>query len=140
MHGARLIMMAEPPRRQDLQQNPTIVLEVPQPTPQVKKGREDKKSKKKKSMKKPHPIEEIPNPYPISGNPSPPPPEPAVPPPEMSDESPETMPQTETQPPLPEPTPPTDAPPAKESLLQASTQSLSSTDRSGHLPVAPPQP
>uniref|UniRef100_A0A8C6V1V4 TBC1 domain family, member 10Aa n=1 Tax=Neogobius melanostomus TaxID=47308 RepID=A0A8C6V1V4_9GOBI len=57
MHGARMIMMTEPPRRQDLQQNPTIVLEVPA---QIKK---DKKSKRK-SIKKTTTIGEIPNPYP----------------------------------------------------------------------------
>uniref|UniRef100_A0A4W5PFW3 TBC1 domain family member 10A n=1 Tax=Hucho hucho TaxID=62062 RepID=A0A4W5PFW3_9TELE len=77
MHGARAIMASEPPSRQDLRQNPTIIvkspLPPPQPTPQLKKGekkgKEEKKSKKKGSMKKtPPPVTEIPNPYNLPGD------------------------------------------------------------------------
>lgn len=142
LHGARIIMLSDPPRRQDLQQNPTIVLEVPQPTPQLKKGKEEKKSKKKKSMKKSQPIDEIPNPYPLPGDPVPdpiPPPPPSEPPapPPTSCLMPETVPQTETLPPhnqqqLLAP-PPNDLPPAKESPLKRSTQSLSSTEQDTYL-------
>ncbi len=132
MHGARLIMLAEPPRRQDLQQNPTIVLEVPQPAQQLKKGKEEKKSKKKKSIKKSQPIEEIPNPYSLPSEPPPPPSDPPAPPP-VSSETPETVPQTETDPPHQQQAPPTDPPPAKESPLQRSTQSLSSTEQDTYL-------
>ncbi|KAG7273787.1 hypothetical protein CRUP_012805 [Coryphaenoides rupestris] len=70
MHGARVIMLAEPPRRQDLQQNPTIVVDVPKPTPLMKKAaktQEDRGSmkKKKKSVKKSSQTPEaIPNPSP----------------------------------------------------------------------------
>ncbi|XP_033828803.1 TBC1 domain family member 10A-like [Periophthalmus magnuspinnatus] len=157
MHGARIIMLAEPPRRQDLLQIPTIVLE--QPTPQIKKGKEEKKSKKK-SIKKSKPIEEIPNPYPLpsdlspppSVNPSPSPPsiESSPPPPEPVPTPPaphtsgrietvlETVPETEPGPtlqvPAPSEPPVVDPPsPAKESHLQASTQSLSSIDQDTYL-------
>lgn len=124
MHGARLIMLAEPPRRQDLQQNPTILLEMPQPTPQLKKGKEEKKSKKKKSMKKSKPIEEIPNPYSL---PTDPPPQPSDPPATTpgSSETPETVPQTQSDSPHQQI--------AKESPLQRSTQSLSSTEQDTYL-------
>ncbi|XP_024294717.1 TBC1 domain family member 10A isoform X1 [Oncorhynchus tshawytscha] len=75
MHGARAIMASEPPSRQDLRQNPTIIVESPlpppQPTPQLKKGEKSKeeKSKKKGSMKKAPTVMEIPNPYPLAGDP-----------------------------------------------------------------------
>ncbi len=93
MHGARIIMLAEPPRRQDLQQNPTILLEMP--TPQLKKGKEEKKSKKK-SIKKSKPIENIPNPYSLPSDLPPPPSDPPAPPP-VRQETPETVPQTTAQ-------------------------------------------
>lgn len=130
MHGAQLIMLAEPPTRQDLQQNPTIVLEVPQPTPQLKKSKEEKKSKKRSSMKKAQTIEEIPNPYslPIYPPPSDPP---ATPP--VSSKTPETVPQTEMYSPHLQQAPPTGHPPAKESPLQRSTQSLNSTEQDTYL-------
>lgn len=118
MHGARLIMLAEPPRHQDLQQNPTIVFEVPQSTSQLRK------SKKKKSVKKTQPTVEIPNPYPLPNNTSPPPSDPPAPPPvnsKMSDSL------HQQQAPL------TDLVPAKESPLQQSTQSLSSTEQDTYL-------
>ncbi|XP_067461250.1 TBC1 domain family member 10A-like [Thunnus thynnus] len=132
MHGARLIILAEPPRRQDLQQNPTILLEVPQPAAQLKKDKEERKSKKKKSMKKSQPIEEIPNPYPLLNDFPPPPSDPPAPPPVRS-ETPETVPQTETHSPHQQQAPPTVLPPAKESPLQRSTQSLSSTEQDTYL-------
>ncbi|XP_074527139.1 TBC1 domain family member 10A-like [Halichoeres trimaculatus] len=131
MHGARLIMLAEPPRRQDLQQNPTIVLEVPQPTPKLKKGKEEKKSKKRRSIKKPQPIEEIPNPYSLPTDPPPPPTTPPEPPPVSSSRTLETVPETETD--STDQQPPEELPPAKESPLQQSTNSLSSTEQDTYL-------
>lgn len=131
MHGARIIMLAEPPRRQDLQQNPTIVLEVPQTIPQLQKGKE-KKSKKKKSMKKSQPTEEIPNPYPLLSDPQSSSTEPPAPPPGNS-VTPEAAAQTETDSAGEQKTPPTDLPSAKESTLQRSTQSLSSTEQDTYL-------
>lgn len=139
MHGARIIMLAEPPRRQDLQQNPTILLEMPQPTSQLKKGKEENKSKKKRSMKKSKPIDEIPNPYSLPSDLPPPPSEPPAPPPVTSktppdgETPPEIVPQTKTDSPDQQEAPPKDLPPAKESTLQRSTQSLSSTDQDTYL-------
>ncbi|XP_034548612.1 TBC1 domain family member 10A-like isoform X1 [Notolabrus celidotus] len=142
MHGARLIMLAEPPRRQDLQQNPTIVLEVPQPTPKLKKGKKERESKKKRgSIKKPQAIEEIPNPYSLPNDPPPPPTTPPDPPPVSSSRTLETVQETDTdstdqQPPEdlpPEDLPPEDLPPAKESPLKQSTNSLSSTEQDTYL-------
>lgn len=133
MHGARLILLADPPRRQDLQQNPTILLELPQPPAQLKKGKEEKKSKKKKSMKKSQPTEEIPNPYPLlNDSPAAPPSDPPAPPPVLS-KMPETVPQTEADSPHQQPAPPTDLPPPQVSPLQQSTQSLSSTEQDTYL-------
>lgn len=130
MHGARLIMLAEPPRRQDLEQNPTILLEMP--TPQLRKGKEEKRSKKKRSMKKSKPIEEIPNPYSLPTDPKPPPPDQPAPPLAIS-KTPEPVPQTESDSPHQQQAPPTDLPPTKESPLQRSTQSLSSTEHDTYL-------
>lgn len=130
MHGARLIMLAEPPRRQDLQQNPTIVLEVPQPTPKLKKGKEEKRSKKRRSIKKPLPIEEIPNPYSLPTDPPPPPTTPPDPPP-VSSRTLETVPEAESD--SFDQQPPEELPPAKESTLQRSTNSLSSTEQDTYL-------
>ncbi|KAM6954468.1 TBC1 domain family member 10A-like [Aplochiton taeniatus] len=84
MHGARAIMNAEPHSRQDLRQNPTIIVQAPPPpppqgTPQLmkadrKKIKEEKKSRKRGSLKKGHPtIDEIPNPYPLLSRPGDPP-------------------------------------------------------------------
>lgn len=126
MHGARLIMLAEPPRRQDLLQNPTILLEMP--PAHLKKSKE-----KKKSMKKSQRLEAIPNPYPLPGD------SPAsaadTPPAPSPVQTPETdwKPQTETDPLCQQHTPPTDLPPAKVSPLQRSTQSLSSTEQDTYL-------
>lgn len=172
MHGARIIMLVDPPRRQDLQQNPTIVLETSETT------KKDKKSKKKSMKKATTPIEDIPNPYPLptdpspppSSNPSPPPPSNPSPPPPVIPPSPppsepaptppspntsnqtQTVPETEAEtvleivpetdpgppvqdtallaPPVLDTLPP---PPTKESQLQASTQSLSSTEQDTYL-------
>lgn len=108
MHGARIIMLAEPPRRQDLQQNPTIVLEMP--TPQTKKGKEDKKSKKKSMKKTTAPIEDIPNPYPLPTDPSPPPSSnPSPPPPAVIE-------------PSPPPSEPAPTPPAPHTSNQPQTE------------------
>lgn len=138
LHGARLVMMAEPPRRQDLQQNPTIVLDVPQTPLQLKKGKEEKKSKKKRSMKKSKPVEDIPNPYPLVIS-KPPPPAPSEPPPPLPPSPPpdnveveEKQPLTKTDsPPHQQEAPPTEPP--KDPALQQSTQSLSSTDQDTYL-------
>ncbi len=46
MHGAKAIMAAEPPSRQDLKQNPTIIVEEPQTT--ESKTEKDKKLKRQK--------------------------------------------------------------------------------------------
>lgn len=131
MHGARVVLLSEPPRRQDLQQNPTIVLEVPQPTPQLKK--KDRSFKKKGSIKKSQPVVEIPNPYSLPNDPAPPLAGPQAPPPPAGNKSPEAAPQTDTEPPRQQPAPPTEPPPAEESPLQQSTQSLSSTEQDTYL-------
>lgn len=132
MHGARLIMLAEPPRRQDLLQNPTILLEMPQSAQQLRRGKEEKKSKKKKSMKKSKPIEEIPNPYSLPTDPPPQPSDPPAPP-AVSGETPEAEPQTESDSTPQQQASPTDLPPTKESPLQQSTQSLSSSEQDTYL-------
>ncbi|MEQ2188507.1 hypothetical protein GOODEAATRI_015819 [Goodea atripinnis] len=132
MHGARLIMLAEPPRRQDLRQNPTILLEVPEPPQQQNKGKEERKSKKKKSIKKPPVMEEVPNPYPLHTDPSPPSSDPPAPLPDSSpmlETSPETKKDSNHQQGAPSP----DLPAAKESALQQSTQSLCSSEQDTYL-------
>ncbi|XP_056274843.1 TBC1 domain family member 10A-like [Pseudoliparis swirei] len=133
MHGARVVLLAEPPRRQDLLQNPTIVLVAPPPpTPQLKKGKEEKRSVKKRSVKKAPPVVEIPNPYSLPNDPPPPPSDPPAPPP-GGNETAEAAPRTETDPSHQRQAPPPDRPPAKESPLQRSTQSLSSTEQDTYL-------
>lgn len=129
MHGTRIIMLAEPPRRQDLQQNPTILVETPQPT--LKKSKEEKKSQKK-SMKKPKPIEDIPNPYSLPSDNSSRPAEPALPL-SVDSEITEAVPNTKSDSPHQQQAALADAPPAKESPLQQSTQSLSSTEQDTYL-------
>uniref|UniRef100_A0A673N5D2 TBC1 domain family member 10A-like n=1 Tax=Sinocyclocheilus rhinocerous TaxID=307959 RepID=A0A673N5D2_9TELE len=50
MHGAKAIMAAEPPSRQDLKQNPTIVVEVPQTSEsKMEKGKKAKSKVEKKT-------------------------------------------------------------------------------------------
>uniref|UniRef100_H2SPF5 TBC1 domain family member 10A n=1 Tax=Takifugu rubripes TaxID=31033 RepID=H2SPF5_TAKRU len=129
MHGTRIIMLAEPPRRQDLQQNPTILVEASQPA-LLKKSKEEQKSKKR-SVKKSKPIEEIPNPYSLPSDNSSRPSEPARPLPESSEAA-EAVPNTKSDL-LQQQQALTDAPPAKESPLQQSTQSLSSTEQDTYL-------
>ncbi|XP_038869319.1 TBC1 domain family member 10A-like [Salvelinus namaycush] len=152
MHGARAIMASEPPSRQDLRQNPTIIVESPLPPPQLKKGEKSKeeKSKKKGSMKKAPALMEIPNPYPLAGDPQRDPQlplgdpqlplgDPQLP---LGDPMP-TLRDTTVQQPLvndtPLPNTPEDSPPPHEpplnnqslltvSPLQKSTQSLSSIE------------
>lgn len=133
MHGTRIIMLAEPPRRQDLQQNPTILVETSQPT-LLKKSKEEKKSKKR-SMKKSKPIEEIPNPYSLPSDSSSRPAQPAHPLPESGEagEAGEAVPNTKSDWLHQQQAALTDAPPAKESALQQSTQSLSSTEQDTYL-------
>ncbi|XP_062310877.1 TBC1 domain family member 10A-like [Osmerus eperlanus] len=139
MHGARAIMSAEPHSRQDLRQLPTIVVESPVPAAQPsaahkaekknkeeKKNREERKSKKRGSLmrKTPVPVVQVPNPYPLLGDPQPPPPDPPAQPASVEQTPP---PQAVTDPP-PQPPSPKDTAPAKESLLQHSTQSLNSAE------------
>lgn len=130
MHGTRIIMLAEPPRRQDLQQNPTILVETPQPT-LLKKSKEEKKSKKK-SLKKSKSVEDIPNPYSLPSDNSSQPAEPALPL-SVGSEITEAVPNTKSDSPHQQQAPLPDAPPAKESPLQQSTQSLSSTEQDTYL-------
>lgn len=130
MHGTRIIMLAEPPRRQDLQQNPTILVETPQPS-LLKKSKEEKKSKKK-SVKKSKPIEDIPNPYTLPSDSSSRPAEAALPL-SVGSEIAEAVPNTKSDSPPQQQAPLTDDPPAKESPLQQSTQSLSSTEQDTYL-------
>ena len=165
MHGARVIMLAEPPRRQDLQQNPTIIVEVPPPTPQTKKAAKTKEErssikKKKKSVKKSSQTAEIiPNPYPLLEESTPQNQLPTVQPLFLTETLPPqplppTQPEAQAEPqaePQPEPEllsqtvpdtvqqqqqqTPTKEPPlaAKESPLQRSTHSLSSTEQDTYL-------
>ncbi|XP_077570487.1 TBC1 domain family member 10A-like [Stigmatopora nigra] len=120
MHGARMVMVSDPPRRQDLRQHPTILLEEAELLTQEQKG------KKKPPKKSPLP-EEIPNPYPLPEATPPPPSFPPAPPP-APPVAPEVtvVPQTRTE-------PLDGAPPAKETPLQRSTHSLSSTDQDTYL-------
>lgn len=52
MHGAKAIMSAEPPGRQDLKQNPTIIVQVQQATDGRKDEKEGKTKKSKEEKKK----------------------------------------------------------------------------------------
>ncbi|XP_019717384.1 TBC1 domain family member 10A-like [Hippocampus comes] len=130
MHGARLIMLADPPRRQDLQQHPTILLEEAELSPLLKKGKEHKS--RKKTLKKSQFPEVIPNPYPLPNATPPPPSYPPAPPPLLS-KAPETVPQTQADPIHQGHVPSANLPPAKETPLQQSTHSLSSTDQDTYL-------
>ncbi|XP_061624667.1 TBC1 domain family member 10A-like isoform X2 [Phyllopteryx taeniolatus] len=130
MHGARLIMLADPPRHQDLQQHPTILLEEAEFGPLLRKDKEQKS--KKKTLKKSQLPEEIPNPYPLPNATPPPPSYPPAPPPVLSKAS-EAVLQTQTDPLRQDRVPPAELPPAKETPLQRSTHSLSSTDQDTYL-------
>ncbi|XP_034025559.1 TBC1 domain family member 10A-like [Thalassophryne amazonica] len=125
MHGARLIMLAEPPRQQDLQQNPTIIINTPQSTLKVRKSKEEKKSKKRSSHR-PKPIEEIPNPYALPTDPPPPPATPPAPPPASG-----TVPGTLSE--TPDVSQQQPDPPAKECPQQQSTHSLSCSEQDTYL-------
>ncbi|XP_053303590.1 TBC1 domain family member 10A isoform X1 [Pleuronectes platessa] len=75
MHGAKAIMTAEPPSRQDLRQRPTIIVESPL-APTADKGQaQDAKGRRKanrEQQKKTIPApEETHNPYPPPSDPSP---------------------------------------------------------------------
>ncbi|KAJ8260692.1 hypothetical protein COCON_G00164150 [Conger conger] len=50
MHGARAIMDAEPPSRQDLRQKPTIIVEYPPVPSSVRDGKEEKEPEREKGM------------------------------------------------------------------------------------------
>ncbi|XP_024253427.1 TBC1 domain family member 10A isoform X1 [Oncorhynchus tshawytscha] len=52
MHGAKAIMAAEPPSRQDLRQNPTIIVESPLATKSNGEDKERKNTKEQKNGKK----------------------------------------------------------------------------------------
>lgn len=70
MHGAKAIMAAEPPSRQDLKQNPTIIVEVPEFTEaQVEKGKKVKKSKMEKKKDTNNTSPPL-NPYPLPSDPT----------------------------------------------------------------------
>ncbi|XP_066544888.1 TBC1 domain family member 10A [Amia ocellicauda] len=69
MHGAKAIMAAEPPTRQDLQQNPTIIVESPQTETGSTKDKK-KENARRGSLKKSTP-KDIANPYPIANIPQP---------------------------------------------------------------------
>ncbi|XP_037114382.1 TBC1 domain family member 10A-like [Syngnathus acus] len=129
MHGARIIMLADPPRRQDLQQYPTILLEEAELGPLLK-GKEQKS--KKKTLKKSQLPEEIPNPYPLPNATPPPPAFPPAPPPVLTKAL-EAAPQTQADPLQQGHAPSADLPSAKEITLQQSTHSLSSTDQDTYL-------
>lgn len=70
MHGAKAIMAAEPPSRQELKQNPTIIVEAPQTT--ESKADKGKKVKKSKTEKNKDTINTSPplNPYPLPRDPA----------------------------------------------------------------------
>ncbi|XP_006640524.1 TBC1 domain family member 10A [Lepisosteus oculatus] len=66
MHGARAIITAEPHTRQDLRQNPTIVVEPPPPNAPPAKDEKKKDKGRRGSLKKaPGSKKEVANPYPI---------------------------------------------------------------------------
>ncbi|XP_020485490.2 TBC1 domain family member 10A [Labrus bergylta] len=75
MHGAKAIMAAEPPRRQDLRQRPTIIVESPLAlqTDGVKAegATESRKTKEKKEKKNASSSQETVNPYLPPSDPSP---------------------------------------------------------------------
>lgn len=75
MHGAKAIMAAEPPSRQDLRQRPTIIVKSPLASKtdevqadNVQESRKTKEERQKTTMVLP---QEIVNPYPPATDPSP---------------------------------------------------------------------
>lgn len=75
MHGAKAIMTAEPPSRQDLKQRPTIIVESPLATKTDQETAEDakdsRKTKEENQKKTILPPQETVNPYPPPSDPSP---------------------------------------------------------------------
>lgn len=94
MHGAKAIMNAEPPSRQDLRQNPTIIVQSPLEYDSsdssslpgsrveeeirwkrvsVKPNKEEKKEKKEKTLswRSRKALQDIPNPYALLDDPQP---------------------------------------------------------------------
>ncbi|XP_071769606.1 TBC1 domain family member 10A [Centroberyx gerrardi] len=75
MHGAKAIMRAEPPSRQDLRQKPTIIVESPLATKSDGEGgeetKESKMTKEEIQKKTIPPPQETANLYPAAGDPSP---------------------------------------------------------------------
>ncbi|XP_026153940.1 TBC1 domain family member 10A-like isoform X2 [Mastacembelus armatus] len=75
MHGAKAIMKAEPPSRQDLKQMPTIIVKSPlapkTDEEPAEAERESRKTEEKKQNKMIVPPEETVNPYPSPSDPSP---------------------------------------------------------------------
>lgn len=67
MHGAHAIMSAEPHTRQDLRQNPTIVVQYPLPSDTKSEFARDKK--RSTIRKAPNPTLNIPNPYALHTDP-----------------------------------------------------------------------
>lgn len=67
MHGAKAIMAAEPPSRQDLKQNPTIIVEATES--QAEKGKKVKKSKMEKKKDTNNTSPPL-NPYPLPSDPT----------------------------------------------------------------------
>ncbi|KAM9307359.1 TBC1 domain family member 10A-like [Pholidichthys leucotaenia] len=72
MHGAKAIMTAEPPSRQDLRQNPTILIESPLVQRSDVEVEENGRSKKEKESETDHPMQAVVNPY-APHHPRPPP-------------------------------------------------------------------
>ncbi|CAL8343264.1 unnamed protein product [Lota lota] len=128
MHGARVIMLAEPPRRQDLQQNPTIITLPTQPLPPTQPKAQPQPLPPAQPKAQPQPL---------------PPAQPKAQPQPLPPAQPKAQPQPAAEPLSPsgpdmvqrqQPTPPKEPPlTAKESLLQRSTHSLSSTEQDTYL-------
>lgn len=75
LHGAKAIMAAEPPSRQDLRQRPTIIVESPLAPKtdgvRAEDAKESRKTKEEKQEKTILPPQETINPYLPSSDPSP---------------------------------------------------------------------
>ncbi|KAI3362370.1 hypothetical protein L3Q82_012672 [Scortum barcoo] len=76
MHGAKAIMAADPPSRQDLRQRPTIIVQSPLNSKTDGEGEDDTKESKMNKEEKQKTIlpspQEVINPYPPPSDPSPP--------------------------------------------------------------------
>lgn len=74
MHGAKAIIAAEPPRRQDLKQRPTIIVASPLATEDEERAQNAEgsgKTKEEKRTKAALPSQELVNPYLPPTDPSP---------------------------------------------------------------------